>query len=957
MKRGLLAVLVVGSLGRAASGPLTLPSPPSDGGEGRVRGPEAAGVEFFEKRVRPVLVEHCYQCHSARAKSLKGGLRLDGRDGVLKGGDSGPVIVPGKPGASLLVKALHYGDELRMPPKAKLPAAVIADLEKWVAMGAPDPRTATASASALAADAARKHWAFQPIRRPAVPAVKDAGWVKTPLDRFVLAKLEARGLSPSSRADRRTLIRRAYLDLIGLPPTPEEVDAFAADASPDAWEKVIDRLLSSPHYGERWGRHWLDVARYADTKDGVLMYGDDRVRPYAYTYRDYVIRAFNEDLPFDRFVHEQLAADLIEPKVEPRRLAAMGFLTLGRMFDNNVHDILDDRIDTVSRGLFGLTVSCARCHDHKYDPIPTADYYSLYGVFASSEEPVERPLTEPLDRSPAYAEFEKQAAPKRRELQKFLDAQYAMLLETARQRVGDYLVHVVTTKPDPLETAIFFLSLAPTDLRPQIVARWRRFVEQHAQPDDPVFGPWHDLMTGAGEDVAARAEAARARWRDLPAGVERGQLNPLVRIALDGAKLATRADVARAYGDLLRRVYEESKSSHKTPPPGASSGASAESEVEAKARRQLLAILTDPDSPAYFPKGRTRDYMSRQEKDAFGGKLQEIDRMAVQAPNAPPRAMSLVDAEQPYEPRVFVRGSPARPGERVPRAFLSFAGEVEPFRHGSGRLDLARAITAPDNPLTARVLVNRVWMHHFGEPLVESPSDFGLRTAPPSHPELLDHLATTLQRDGWSLKRLHRVIMLSSAYQQANFDRPECRRADPDNKLLWRMNRRRLDLEAMRDSLLAISGGLDRRMYGRPVGPDSAGGRRRTVYGLVDRQSLPGLFRAFDFASPDQSAERRPQTTVPQQALFGMNAPFVMEQARALAARPEVVRETEPGRRVAALYRLALCRRPDPGEVRLALDFLADAEKTRSGPEKSRLGPWQQLAQVLLLTNERMFVD
>jgi hypothetical protein len=520
-----------------------------------------------------------------------------------------------------------------------------------------------------------------------------------------------------------------------------------------------------------------------------------------------------------------------------------------------------------------------------------------------------------------------------------------MLLETARQRVGDYLVHAATTVPDPLETAIFFFSLAPTDLRPQIVARWRRLLEQRARPDDPVFSPWHDLMQLADTDFPTKVDAIRATWRARSAGTEHGQLNPLVRVALEKAKLTGRADLARTYGNLLHEIYEASKKG----PPTAEQG-----------RRQLLDLVVGTDSPAHFPKSRTRDYMSRTEKDGFGGKIQEIDRMAVAAPNAPPRAMVLVDAEQRYDPHVFVRGDASRRGERVPRQFLRIvAGENrKPFPHGSGRLDLAKAITSPDNPLTARVLVNRVWMHHFGEPLVENPSDFGFRTGPATHPELLDYLATTLQGEGWSLKKLHRLLMLSAAYQQASFDRPECRRVDADNRLLWRFNRRRLDLEAMRDALLAVSGRLDRRMLGRPV--DAAGdprNARRTVYGLVDRQSLPGLYRSFDFASPDQSAERRPRTTVPQQALFGMNAPFMLEQARSLIARPEIAQEPEPARRVTALYRLVLCRRPDTGEVRLALDFVATAEKSQHPPGGSRLEPWQQLAQVLLLTNEMLFVD
>jgi len=832
------------------------------------------------------------------------------------------------------------------------------------------------ASSALAGDidmqAARRHWAFQPLRTGPLPAVKDNAWPQTPMDRFILAKLEERGLSPAPKAPPQVLIRRLYFDLIGLPPTAEEIEAFVADYQSavhnpqSAIEKLVDRLLASPHYGERWGRHWLDVARYADTKDGVLMYGDDRVRPYAYTYRDYVIRALNDDLPINRFVHEQLAADQIQPKVAPRQMAALGFLTLGRMFDNNIYDIIDDRIDTVTRGLLGLTVSCARCHDHKYDPIPTADYYSFYGVFSNCEVPIELPLLEPVVAGSPSAEFEKQAAAKREEIRKFLDSQYTLLLETARQRVVDYLVHAATTEPDPLETAIFFLSLAPTDLRPQIVARWRRLLAQRGTADDPVFAPWHAVMPAKDGEIARTFSEQKSKWEAKSAGIEAGQVNPLVRKALASAKPTTRVEFARVYGDLLKKVYDESK---KSPPtsPGVSAGATPEALLEAKARQQLLDLVSGVDSPLYFAKNRTRDYMSRGEKDAFGGKLQELDRMAVKAANAPARAMAVVDTEQIHEPRIFQRGNPAAAGERVPRQFLTVLSNSDrkPFSHGSGRLDLAQAIT--DHPLFARVFVNRVWMHHFGEPLVENPSDFGVRTPKPAHADLLDFLAGALQQNGWSLKKLHRMIVLSAAYGQSSsisdfgfrisdskispqsaIRNPQL--LDADNRLVWRANRRRLDLEAMRDSMLAVAGRLDRTMHDRPVDVASdPRNRRRTVYGLVDRQSLPALFRAFDFASPDHTVERRPMTTVPQQALFAMNSPFVLEQAKAVAAI--AANEKDETAKITALYRRILGRSPTDAERRLAGAF------ARTTNSQSSLNGWAQLAQVLLLTNEAQFVE
>ncbi|HEY8504685.1 MAG TPA: DUF1553 domain-containing protein, partial [Gemmataceae bacterium] len=563
-------------------------------------------------------------------------------------------------------------------------------------------------------------------------------------------------------------------------------------------------------------------------------------------------------------------------------------------------------------------------------PIPTADYYSLYGVFAASERPLERPLIADPDEIPGAAEFEKQAGAKRKELRDLIEAQYREITEAARQRVGDYLVKIATEPPDPLETAVFFLSLSPDDLRPQILARWRRYLEKHAGPDDPVFGPWNELMKLPAEGFAEAARQVTQRWQSVPAGTERGRVNPLVRDALRKATLGDRGDVARAYGEVLKRVYEGSKKSAGDLP-----------EAERAAREQLLEILTGKGGPVYFPKSQTFLYMARVPRTTYGNLLQQLDKMAVESPSAPPRAMVLVDSPDAPQPRVFLRGNPLTPGETVPRRFLKvLSGEKRaPFRDGSGRLELAEAIADPDNPLTARVLVNRVWMHHFGEPLVQSPDDFGVRTPPPTHLELLDWLAATFVEPAsryakqggrraehggaWSIKKLHRAIVLSSTYQQGSSPQP----ADPENRLVGRFPRRRLELEAMRDSLLAVSGRLDPAVGGRPVDlvADPLN-RRRTVYGLVDRQDVPGMYRAFDFASPDQCAGRRPRTTVPQQALFGMNSPFVVEQAKALAARAG---DGTPEERVRELYRLVLQRDPTGEEIGLGVRFVRGAEEER----------------------------
>ncbi|MBS0204171.1 MAG: PSD1 domain-containing protein [Planctomycetes bacterium] len=900
--------------------------------------------DFFERSVRPLLVAKCIECHGD--DDPEAGLRLTSRANLIKGGQSGPAVIEKQAADSLLVQAVHQRGKLKMPPEEKLGDSEIASLTKWVELGVPWPESQVigkSKADFAITDADRQHWSFRPVTDPAVPAVKDAAWARTSIDRFVLARYEAAGLHPAAAADRRSLIRRVYQDLIGLPPTWDDVQAFVDDPAPTttAFEKVVDRLLQSPRYGERWGRHWLDVARFADTKDGVLMYGDDRIRPFAYTYRDYVIRAFNEDTPFDQFIREQLAADLIEPKVEPWRLGAMGFLTLGRMFDNNIHDVIDDQIDTVSRGFLGLTVACARCHDHKYDPVSTADYYSLYGVFASSEVPLELPLAG-VPAAGEATEFETQYGAKREEVRTFRDQQFNELTETSRQRVGDYLVHVATTRPDPLETAIFFLSLAPEDLRPPVIARWRRFLDRPEIADDPVFGPWHLLLEG---DVKhpnlepERVARAKSLWENRAPGTAPGQINPLVREALSTATLVSRADVGRVYGELLKRTYEEEK----TRPVSAELGSVDDP------RQQLIDLLVGRDSPLYFPRSQTRRYMSRQQTDQFGGKLQELDRMAVKSPHVTPRAMVLNDAESTYDSRIFVRGNPTQPGRRVPRQFLEIlaGSDRQPFGAGSGRLDLARAIASSQNPLTARVMVNRVWMYHFGEPLVSTPSDFGKRSTLPVHAELLDHLASQFMRDGWSLKTLHRRILLSATWQQSTTDRET---GDAERGLAPRAQR--LSFEAMRDTLLAISGRLEQRDGGRPSDINDPQSRCRTIYGLVDRQSLPGMFRAFDFASPDQSVERRPRTMVPQQALFALNSPFVIEQARGLSARAEAAAKEQRVTQATALYRIVFTREPTAEELAACDEFLAVPPDPGSA-----LLRWEQLAQVLLCSNELMYVD
>ena len=740
---------------------------------------------FFETHVRPVLVTRCYKCHSADALSrdeLKGGLRVDTRDGLRKGGDSGPAVVPGKPTDGTLLSALRYEDT-EMPPDEPLSDTEIAVIEKWIRHGAVDPRKsdpregqAGASAKKIDFAAGRKHWSYLPIASPQPPAVANETWAVDPLDQFVLARLEQAQLAPSPPADRRTWIRRVTFDLIGLPPTYEEVAAFVADKSPTAKQKVANRLLASPHYGERWARHWLDVARYADTR-GYIGVGRETRYPYAYTYRDYVVAALNNDKPFDRFVLEQLAADQLEVSDDKSELAAMGFLTAGHRFMGRKQLAIDQTIDVVSRGLLGMSVTCARCHDHKYDAIEAADYYSLYGIFNSSTEPNRLPTIGKLEKTP------------------------------------EFLAYVA--KRDELSAAI------------------EAFDKQHK----------------------------------------------------DHAKLNTAQRIERA-----------------------------------KLRDALVA--------------------------------HELN-----APGAPPRAMVLHDLPQAREPHIFIRGNAKQRGEKVPRRYLrvlSTKPQHEKFTNGSGRLELAREIASADNPLTARVIVNRIWQHHFGQGLVRTPSDFGTRGERPTHPKLLDHLASTFMADGWSLKRLHKRIVLSSTYGQASSDRDAAIMKDSTNRLLWRYSRRRLEFEPLRDAVLAVSGQLDRTFRGRSIDlkkqPQTG---RRSLYLEVRRERVPTLLRTFDVANPNISTAARTRTTVPQQALFLMNSEFVLEQAKHLAARAGDNARGDT-QWLESLYRWTLARDPFPAEMQVATAYLKN-EPTAAG--NNQLSARQKLALTLLETNEFMFVD
>ena len=781
------------------------------------------------------------------------------------------------------------------------------------------------------------------------------------LDAFVVARLEAAGLKPSPIASKRTLIRRATVDLWGIPPTAAEVEAFEADNSPDAFARLVDRLLASPRYGERWGRHWLDVARYADTKGYVFV--QDRRYPYAYTYRDYVVGAFNADLGFDQFVVQQLAADYVAGGKDRGPLAAMGFLTVGRRFLLDQNEIIDDRIDVVTRGFLGLTVTCARCHDHKFDPIPSEDYYSLYGVFASSVEPAELPMLADPAANPRFAEYQKKLAAVTKTRDDYLAARRDEFSGDMKARLSQYLKAAQSLGFDPrsrkLDEQARAGGLNSRRLR-AVISIWRKHVSA-VDPKDPVLGPWRLFAALPADQFKAKAAELQRAFSTAKGAA--APVHPLVAKVVLANPPSSMAEVVERYSSLLAQLETRSKDAAKSQP-------------------LASAVLPEPDweslRTAIFEAGGALavsaegmrfilDQSQRNRLEQLNGAIQQLN---ASDPASPARAMVMNDSAQPVNPHVFLRGNPGRPGPEVPRRFLKvLSGSDRPaFQKGSGRLELAQAVVSPANPLTARVLANRAWMWHFGKGLVGTPSDFGLRSDPPTHPELLDYLAAEFIASGWSMKALQRRIMLTNTYQQKSDPRPDGLARDPENRLLWRFNRQRLDFESMRDSVLAVAGSLGPD-FGGPSSPieSPAFSSRRTLYGLIDRQNLDGVYRTFDFAVPDATSPRRFVTTVPQQALFLMNSPFLHEQARRLSGEVFV----ESGSRRAAanpriavrrLYRRVLGRLPDGDELALATAFIRGQVDTwkpgqiAAGTEP-QLSPWEQLSQVLLLTNEFMFVD
>ena len=886
---------------------LTFAQPPSD------------QTEFFEKKIRPVLAEKCYGCHSAKLARPMGGLRLDSREGARKGGDSGPAVAPGDPASSLLLKAISYRDlQLKMPPTGKLSDGQIADFTAWIEMGAPDPRV-EASAGPPAAKRgidfaeARKFWAFQPVQDPPPPAVRQQAWPSSPIDRFLLAKLEEKGIAPAAPADRRTLLRRVTFDLIGLPPTPREIDDFLSDRAPGAFARVVDRLLASPHYGERWGRHWLDLVRYAETNGHE--FDNDKID--AWRYRDYVIRAFNQDLPYDRFVREHIAGDLLPEK----RVSLDGdflespigtsFFWFGEVLNSATDSVksradeVDNQIDVIGKTFLGLTVACARCHDHKFDPIPTADYYGLAGVMHSTA------LDEAVIDSPARA-----------------------------RRIA-------------LLRARYTPSAAP---EPKAAPRPGDIVFEDFQK--PGFDGWRVAGQAFGQGPA-RGAADSFGGSDRFMGSLTSQKFRMpklfVHVKLAGSKGDSRLKELAALRFTL--VADGYKGNHLVPS-GSDVFAWQTMRMTQHIGRICYFEIVDRSATGHIAVSKI--VFSDSEKPPADEEERLSDGPGDPDEPVPPSIFATIATdEEPHDVRIHIRGNHRNLGETAPRRFLqALAGQDQPpIRAGSGRLELARNIADAGNPLTARVMVNRIWKYHFGYGLVRSTDNFGRTGDRPTHPELLDYLARRFVESGWSVKAMHRLILLSSAYRMSSRAEAAAAKADPENKLLSHFPVQRLEAEEIRDATLAISGALDGKMFGpsvppyisrfqdgrgKPVSGPLDGAGRRGIYIQVRRNFLTPMFLAFDYPLPISTIGRRGVSTVPSQALIMMNDEFLELESRAWARRVEAA-AGDPRARVAKMYEAAFGREPEPWELAAALDFV-------------RAQPWADLAHVLLNSAEFIYV-
>jgi len=872
-------------------------------------------VEFFEMKVRPLLAAQCFACHTATAM---GGLVMKSREALLKGGDSGPAIVSGHPDQSLLIQAVRQThDRLKMPPQSRLAEEQIENLVTWVRAGAVWPDDSPAASAArqegryVIRQEQRDFWSFQPPSPVDLPRVKREGWARSPLDHFVLSRLEDEGLDPVEPADRRTLLRRAHFDLTGLPPTLDEVNAFLDDESSDAFQRVVDRLLASPRYGERWGRFWLDLARYSDDK---LNSTEDEPYLNAFRYRDWVIQAFNDDLPYDLFVKSQLAGDLLQDQSK-EYVGGLGFYAISPQFQ-------DDRVDATTRTFLGLTGGCAQCHDHKFDPIPTEDYYALLGVFNSSEID-EYPLSaeEVVEQ---YRKEEERLNAEKKALDEFRANQRSQLIEALAHQTSCYIQAswkvLRSNEKEDLDSVT-----QDQGLDKETLNRWIEYLSTFPR-DHPFLDPWDQaLASGAKahriEEIAQSVEALV-----ISVGREKRRVDEENERRTHGK---TRVEIGKTELLSLERdkyfLWRDLAS-----------------------EKEFTAPSKFESGILYYLEEKVDRFLDGVWKSHLDTLSRRVERLEAAMPEKYPFFHVISDKEKASNEHVRIRGNPSNLGEEVPRRFLSILSQSEPrpFTRGSGRLELAEAIASPDNPLTARVMVNRIWLQHFGQGIVRTPSNLGQMGDRPSHPELLDYLALCFVESGWSVKAMHRKIMLSATYALSTRFSEANYKVDPESRLLWRHRPRRLDAEALRDSLLQVSGKLELGVGGVSSRLDDESNLRRTVYGFVSRRRLDTLLALFDFPNPNSSSPRRILTNTPLQGLFFLNSELVARMARALSQRLEVEAGGEEPARISLAYRLLFGRQPSPKEMQIGLSFVNHESDA-----------WARYAQTLLSSNEFLYIN
>lgn len=964
-------------------------------------------LDFFENKVRPLLAEQCLECHSNVKGKVKGGLSLDNRKEFIRGGESGLIYKPENLKQSTFLKAINWDGELHMPEKKKLSVEQINVFTKWLEQGVPDTREQDSQVKTK-----DSHWAFQPVVKPKVPYVKREEWCYNTIDRFVLAKLEENNIVPSIPAHKETLLRRVYFDLIGIPPTPKQIADFIADNNSNAFEKIVDKLLSDPGYGERWGRHWLDTARYSDTT-GALgnIRLDDYRYAYAWSYRDWVINAINNDMPYDVFLKNQIAADKILNN-DKTNLAALGFLTVGQRFADN-NEIINDRIDVIGRGMLGLTLACSRCHDHKFDPISMADYYALRGVLLSCIEPTEGPVIAGDPNSDRYMQFLKQIE----ELEKKSYEGYYSLVRNLSNKVrknAEIMANYMFITEGRTGNLTPEKRKEASDLALKYKLNERDIVDEFGRlfrPNDKILGPFIKLTTNK-EPKEQYIETLIKKDKSSQAVID---------FLKSKETLPTeKPEIAKLIGDFFASIEPAVAANFNLITDPQTNAATINKEVLEATTFPLPLVLASEISAERIKQEGLKLPMRLQNELISKIFFSKINELKLTFTGGPVRAMVLEDKPKPVNSPLFIRGNAPKAGDQVnivPRRFIEILSpnqQPTPFAETeSGRRELAEAIADKNNPLTARVLVNRVWMHHFGEGLVKTPDDLGNQSGVPIHVELLDFLADWFVTDygpkkpAWSVKALHKAIVLSKTYQQSSntyskVQLAEYSNIDPANNLLWRANVRRLDFEAYRDSLLSMGKVLQRDIIGGPSFnvTEEPFIYRRSVYAYIDRANLPDILLQFDMSNPDQPNTKRTSTVVPQQALFLMNSPLVANIVQQISRRPEMIEaiskehNTEKG--IITAFKIVLQRTPTYDEKKAALDFLINEAKFHAQvkeevaplasqaqkvaetkykqslnnnnarkaivnagtvTERTAFTPWETLIQALIFTNEAAYIN